>query len=227
MAVPGGDQRDFEFAQKFGLPVIRTVQPPADFDGQSAWTGDGTVINSGFLNGKSVEQAKAAMIDWLERERKGAAAHQLQAARLAVLAAALLGRAVPDRVRRRQAADGARRRAARGPAGARRVQAERLARRAAGGGRRLARDRRRGHGQEGAPRDEHDAAVGRLVLVLPAVRGPDERRAAHRSRSSRSTGCPSTFTSAAPSTPCCTFYMRASGTRRSTTPASSPRRSRS
>ncbi len=38
MAVPGGDQRDFEFAQKFGLPVIRTVQPPADFDGQSAWT---------------------------------------------------------------------------------------------------------------------------------------------------------------------------------------------
>ena len=71
MAVPGGDQRDFEFAQKFGLPVIRTVQPPADFDGQSAWTGDGTVINSGFLNGKSVEQAKAAMIEWLERERKG------------------------------------------------------------------------------------------------------------------------------------------------------------
>jgi leucyl-tRNA synthetase len=71
MAVPGGDQRDFEFAAKFSLPVIRTVQPPADFDGQSAWTGDGTVINSGFLNGNSVEQAKAAMIDWLEREGKG------------------------------------------------------------------------------------------------------------------------------------------------------------
>jgi leucyl-tRNA synthetase len=71
MAVPGGDQRDFEFAQKFGLPVIRTVQPPADFDGESAWTGDGLVINSGFLNGKDVEQAKAAMIDWLEREGKG------------------------------------------------------------------------------------------------------------------------------------------------------------
>jgi leucyl-tRNA synthetase len=71
MAVPGGDQRDFEFAQKFGLPVIRTVQAPADFDGASAWTGDGTVINSGFLNGKDVEQAKAAMIDWLEREGTG------------------------------------------------------------------------------------------------------------------------------------------------------------
>jgi leucyl-tRNA synthetase len=71
MAVPGGDQRDFEFAQKFGLPIIRTVQPAVDFDGASAWTGDGTVVNSGFLNGKTVEQAKAAMIDWLEREGKG------------------------------------------------------------------------------------------------------------------------------------------------------------
>jgi leucyl-tRNA synthetase len=71
MAVPGGDQRDFEFAEKFGLPVIRTVQPPADFDDKSAWTGDGIVINSGFLNGKDVEQAKAAMIEWLEREGRG------------------------------------------------------------------------------------------------------------------------------------------------------------
>jgi leucyl-tRNA synthetase len=51
--------------------VIRTVQPPADFDGKSAWLGDGVAINSGFLNGKNVEQAKAAMIEWLEREGKG------------------------------------------------------------------------------------------------------------------------------------------------------------
>ena len=71
MAVPAQDQRDFEFAEKFGLPVVRTVQPPPDFDGQSAWLGDGIAINSGFLNGKNVEQAKAAMIEWLERERKG------------------------------------------------------------------------------------------------------------------------------------------------------------
>jgi leucyl-tRNA synthetase len=71
MAVPAQDQRDFEFAEKFGLPVIRTVQPPADFDGKSAWLGDGIAINSGFLNGKNVEQAKAAMIEWLEREGKG------------------------------------------------------------------------------------------------------------------------------------------------------------
>ncbi|HEX7237004.1 MAG TPA: leucine--tRNA ligase, partial [Gammaproteobacteria bacterium] len=71
MAVPAQDQRDYEFAEKFGLPVIRTVQPPPDFDNKSAWLGDGVAINSGFLNGKNVEQAKAAMIDWLEREGKG------------------------------------------------------------------------------------------------------------------------------------------------------------
>ena len=71
MAVPAQDQRDFEFAAAHNLPVIRTVQPPADFDGQSAWLGDGVAINSGFLNGKNVAQAKAAMIEWLEREGKG------------------------------------------------------------------------------------------------------------------------------------------------------------
>jgi leucyl-tRNA synthetase len=71
MAVPAQDQRDFEFAEKFGLPVIRTVQPPPDFDLKSAWLGDGVAINSGFLNGKNVEQAKAAMIEWLEREGFG------------------------------------------------------------------------------------------------------------------------------------------------------------
>jgi leucyl-tRNA synthetase len=71
MAVPAQDQRDFEFAEKFGLPVIRTVQPPPDFDNTSAWLGDGIAINSGFLNGLDVEAAKAKMIEWLERERKG------------------------------------------------------------------------------------------------------------------------------------------------------------
>src|SRR3954463_3648550 len=45
MAVPGEDTRDWEFAQVFGLPVVRTVQPPADFDG-GAYTGTGPMINS-------------------------------------------------------------------------------------------------------------------------------------------------------------------------------------
>ncbi len=70
MAVPGQDQRDWEFARAQGLPVIRTVQPPEDFDGE-AWLGDGVAINSGFLNGLNVAEAKEKMIGWLESEGHG------------------------------------------------------------------------------------------------------------------------------------------------------------
>ena len=51
MAVPGQDKRDFEFAEAFGLPIIRTVQPPDGFDGK-AYTGDGPAIKlRSFLDG--------------------------------------------------------------------------------------------------------------------------------------------------------------------------------
>ena len=70
MAVPGQDQRDWEFAETFGLDIVRTVQPPEDFDGK-AFTGDGPAINSGFLDGKAKDDAKFAMIEWLEAEGKG------------------------------------------------------------------------------------------------------------------------------------------------------------
>lgn len=70
MAVPAQDQRDWEFAQQHDLPIIRTVEPPADFDGD-AWTGDGPCINSEFLNGLNVVDAKATMIDRLESEGWG------------------------------------------------------------------------------------------------------------------------------------------------------------
>src|SRR5665213_1238569 len=48
--VPDEDERDFEFAKVHGLSVVRTVQPPAGFDGD-AYTGDGEHVNSGFLDG--------------------------------------------------------------------------------------------------------------------------------------------------------------------------------
>ncbi len=70
MAVPGQDQRDWEFAKAQALPVIRTVQPPENFDGE-AWLGDGITINSGFLNGLNVTDAKEKMIAWLESEGQG------------------------------------------------------------------------------------------------------------------------------------------------------------
>ena len=70
MAVPGEDQRDWDFATAYGLPIIRTVQPPEDFDGE-AYTGDGPSINSEWLDGLWMEEAKAAAIDWLEEQGIG------------------------------------------------------------------------------------------------------------------------------------------------------------
>ncbi|WP_425956615.1 leucine--tRNA ligase [Xylanimonas sp. McL0601] len=85
MAVPGGDERDFAFAQTFDLPVIYTVAPegglPEGFEG--AWTGDGVAINSPapdagdipagdlVLNGLGVADAKARAIAWLEEHNVG------------------------------------------------------------------------------------------------------------------------------------------------------------
>ncbi len=65
MAVPGQDERDWEFAEKFNLPIVRTVQPPDDFEG-NAYLGDGPAINSDFLNGLNVKDAKKKTIKWLE-----------------------------------------------------------------------------------------------------------------------------------------------------------------
>ena len=68
MAVPGQDQRDWDFAKTHGLPIVRTVRPPEDFDGE-AYTGDGPAMNSANdtldLNGLPVAEAKAEAIDWL------------------------------------------------------------------------------------------------------------------------------------------------------------------
>ncbi len=70
MAVPGQDQRDWEFAEAHDLPIIRTVQPPGGFEGE-AYLGDGAAINSDFLNGLDVEAANSRIIDWLEEQGRG------------------------------------------------------------------------------------------------------------------------------------------------------------
>jgi leucyl-tRNA synthetase len=70
MAVPGQDQRDWDFADEFDLDIVRTVQPPSDFAGD-AYLGDGPAINSGFLDGLHVDDAKAAIIEWLEANDHG------------------------------------------------------------------------------------------------------------------------------------------------------------
>ncbi|MFV1884256.1 MAG: leucine--tRNA ligase [Balneola sp.] len=70
MAVPGQDERDWEFAEKFDLPIVRTVQPEDGFEGK-AYTGQGVAINSDFLNGLEIEPAKKKIIDWLEEQGAG------------------------------------------------------------------------------------------------------------------------------------------------------------
>ncbi|MPZ59699.1 MAG: leucine--tRNA ligase [Propionibacteriales bacterium] len=74
MAVPGQDQRDWDFAEAFDLPIVRTVQPPDDFDGE-AYVGEGPAINSAndeiSLDGMAVDEAKAAITEWLEKKQAG------------------------------------------------------------------------------------------------------------------------------------------------------------
>jgi leucyl-tRNA synthetase len=70
MAVPGQDERDWEFAEVFDLPIVRTVQPPEGWEGK-AFVGDGPAVNSGFLDGLDVAAAKAKIISWLESEGHG------------------------------------------------------------------------------------------------------------------------------------------------------------
>ncbi|MCG2798210.1 MAG: leucine--tRNA ligase [Cellulomonas sp.] len=71
MAVPGGDERDYDFATSFELPVVYTV----DGEGDGARTGDGAIINSANedldLNGLDVPSAKAAMVAWLSQRGAG------------------------------------------------------------------------------------------------------------------------------------------------------------
>ncbi|MCT3189487.1 leucine--tRNA ligase [Limosilactobacillus reuteri] len=69
MAVPSGDQRDYDFATKFNLP-IKPIIEGADIS-EGAFDGDGKHINSGFLDGLNIADAKQKMIDWLEEHDAG------------------------------------------------------------------------------------------------------------------------------------------------------------
>ncbi len=70
MAVPAHDERDFEFATKYKLPIRNVVESSAPVKDE-CFTGNGTVINSGFLDGTLTVPAKQVMIDWLKKEEVG------------------------------------------------------------------------------------------------------------------------------------------------------------
>ena len=71
MAVPAEDQRDWDFAKQHDLDIVPTVKRPEGWEETQAYTGDGVKINSGFLDGLSVDQAKRKAIDWLVAQDKG------------------------------------------------------------------------------------------------------------------------------------------------------------
>lgn len=84
MAVPAHDQRDFDFAKKYNLPIKIVIQgenTPLDADNLTeAYTGDGKMVNSGEFNGLTVEEGKKAIIKYMEKNRigKGAVNYRLR-----------------------------------------------------------------------------------------------------------------------------------------------------
>ena len=108
MAVPAHDERDYEFARAFDLPIRRVIEgtdpEQARDDDGLPYSGDGAMVNSGRFDGKHNREAYDEIVAWLASEGRGKAGGQLPPARLAGLAPALLGRADPDHLLRSSAA---------------------------------------------------------------------------------------------------------------------------
>ena len=105
MGVPGHDERDFEFAKKFELPIVRVVcgeREDANTPLHEAFVEceTGTLVNSGMFDGFRVEAAKKAIVEFLGQRRFGQAGRALPASRLVHLASALLGSADSDHLLR-------------------------------------------------------------------------------------------------------------------------------
>jgi leucyl-tRNA synthetase len=76
MAVPSGDQRDWDFATEFGLPIVEVVRPgdgDAGGDMSQAYAGDGVLVNSQYLDGLNVADAKKVITERLEADGRGRA----------------------------------------------------------------------------------------------------------------------------------------------------------
>ena len=191
MAVPAHDQRDFEFARKYGLPIrVVVVADPSDASQRDAarlseaTTNYGTLVDSGPYSGRA-----GARRDPAHDSRRGGGRHRqgrgaVPAQGLGHLAAALLGHAdsggaLPDRRGRGRALRSA---ASRAAEGRQLLRARRLAACPDTGVREhdVSEVRR-----AGAPRNRHDGHVRRLVVVFPAVLRPAQHRAAVRSRAGR------------------------------------------
>ena len=208
MAVPAHDERDFAFAEKFGLPIVQVVAPAvgrgrARARSYVSHSDDEVIVNSGRVHGpllaRGEEGDRRVARGARPRPRRG----QLPAARLAALAPALLGLPDPDDpLRGLRARAGARGGAAGAPAGDRRLPAEGAlaARRGRGLGERRA--ARRAAGRRGArPTRWTPSSTRPGTSCATPTRTTTRRRS---TASSSTTGCRSTSTSAGSSTRSCT-----------------------
>ncbi len=209
---PAHDQRDLEFARKYGRPVVPVVLPPGEDAARfaiadEAYLGDGTLINSGFLDGLDVPAAKRAAIRRLEKLRGGARRDHLPAARLGRLAPALLG--LPDpgdplwRMRRRS---GAARAAAGDAAGGHRDRPARQSARPPPELEARALSRAAVGRPSARPTPSIPSSKAPGIFSASARRTPRRRSSARRSRP----GCRSISTSAGSSMPSCICSIRAS-----------------
>ena len=217
MAVPGQDQRDWEFAEKFDLPIVRTVQPPEGFeeDGGKAFTGQGPAINSAndeiSLDGLEIAEAKTAIIDWLESKGAGTRAVNFRlrdwllsrqrywGAPIPIIHCPTCGEVpvpedqlpvvLPELRGCRPDAQG---------------------RLAAGRGRGLGQRRLPVLRRPGQARQRHDGHLRRLVVVLPALLLAARRPTGPSTPTWSTSGVRATSTSAASSTRCCTCCTRGS-----------------
>jgi leucyl-tRNA synthetase len=176
MAVPAHDQRDWEFARKYGLRIHQVIQPAdgslVDLD-DAAYVERGRLINSDRFDGLDFDEAFDAISKSIRGERPRPAARQLAASRLGYFAPALLG--LPDPA---DPLPGLRRRAGAGRAAAGRVAGEPRAGwqwQPAQQVRAIPRVHVSHVRQSRAPRDRHDGYVRRFVVVLLPLREPRQR----------------------------------------------------
>lgn len=71
MAVPAHDERDFAFAEKFSLPIIKVIDTPEDYETAGPYHGEGLLINSGSFDGKPTSDAREEIVAWLEQQKVG------------------------------------------------------------------------------------------------------------------------------------------------------------
>ena len=186
MAVPAHDQRDYDFAQTFDLPVRQVIRP-AEGEAELPYVShseDDVLVNSGEFDGLPAPEGGGGIVEKLAQDGRGRVRRQLPPARLGLLAPALLGLPDPGRLLRdrRDRAGAGRRAAGRAPRH-RGLQAEGPA--AARAGRGLGPDDVPALRRRGTPRDGDDGHVRRLRLVLPPLLRPGQRQRAVRPRARR------------------------------------------